>query len=269
MPTKNLTARRLLLPFLAIAVIVSFASWDLKQKGNDTHYYQQSPTDTVPKKKLKKAKDLDEVLEELDHIDMDKEMKKVSDEMAKAMKEFDAHKIQLEVQKAIKDVDMAKIKEELAAAMKEINMEKIKQEMQASIAKIDFDKIKKELEEVQQKDFTKMKSDLEKMKIELSNLGPQLEKEMAKAKIDLSRAKEEIEKAKAEIKEYKEFVDGLEKDGLINKKEAYSIQYKDGSLMINGKKASEQTHSKYKKFLEKHKKFNIEKNSNDFDIDMD
>ena len=34
----------------------------------------------------------------------------------------------------------------------------------------------------------------------------------------MEKAKVGLEKAKAEMKEYKEFVDGLEKDGLINKK---------------------------------------------------
>lgn len=45
----------------------------------------------------------------------------------------------------------------------------------------------------------------------MKELGPKMQKEMEKAKV-------EMEKAKAEIKEYKGFVDGLENDGLINKK---------------------------------------------------
>ena len=85
----------------------------------------------------------------------------------------------------------------------------------------------------------------------------------------LQKAKVEIEKAKAEIKEYKDFVNGLESDGLINKKEGYTLKHKDGELFINGKKASEQTYNKYRNFLDKHKKFSIEKDDDDFDIDMD
>jgi hypothetical protein len=64
-------------------------------------------------------------------------------------------------------------------------------------------------------------------------------------------------------------VDGLEKDGLIDKKKGYTIEHKDGKLLINEKEASAQTYEKYRSFLEKHKKFNIEKDDNDFDIDMD
>jgi hypothetical protein len=96
----------------------------------------------------------------------------------------------------------------------------------------------------------------------MKELGPKIKKEMEKAKV-------EMEKAKAEMKEYKGFVDGLDNDGLINKKEAYTLKHKDSELFINGKKATEQTYSKYRNFLEKHKKFNIEKSDDDFDIDVD
>ena len=78
-----------------------------------------------------------------------------------------------------------------------------------------------------------------------------------------------IEKAKVEMKEYKSFVDGLEKDGLINKKENYSIKYNDGKLIINDKEPTADTYKKYRSFLDKHKKFNIEKDNDDFNINMD
>jgi hypothetical protein len=71
------------------------------------------------------------------------------------------------------------------------------------------------------------------------------------------------------MKEYKEFVDGLEKDGLINKKEQYTIKHDNGELFINGKKASDATYKKYKSFLDKRKKFTIEKSEDDFNIDID
>ena len=103
---------------------------------------------------------------------------------------------------------------------------------------------------------------MKKLSEEMKELGPKLEKEMQKAKV-------EIEKAKVEIKEYKEFVTGLESDGLINKKEGYTLKHKSGELFINDKKASEQTYNKYRPFLEKHKKFNFKKDDDDFNIDMD
>jgi hypothetical protein len=108
----------------------------------------------------------------------------------------------------------------------------------------------------------KFQLDMEKMQADLSKIGPEIEKSMENAKV-------EIEKAKEEMKEYKEFIDGLEKDGLINKKEAYTIKHDNSELFINGKKASDATYNKYRKFLEKRKKFTIEKSADDFNIDID
>jgi uncharacterized protein YPO0396 len=146
--------------------------------------------------------------------------------------------------------------------MKELQEElaKIGPELQKEMAKV-----KIEMENIR----PEMEKEMKKVKEELARIQPEIEKEMANAKEELGKAKVEIEKAKAEIKEYKEFVDGLDRDGLINKKENYSIKYKDGELTINGKKASSDVTSKYKSFLDKHKKFSIDKTADDFDIDMD
>jgi soluble cytochrome b562 len=122
--------------------------------------------------------------------------------------------------------------------------------------------MKAEIDEVKKIDLSEMEAEVEKAKEEMKNIGPKIEKEMQKAKV-------EIEKAKVEMKEYKSFVDGLEKDGLINKKENYSIKHKDGTLTINDKEASAETYNKYRSFLDKHKKFHIEKDEDDFDMDMD
>jgi hypothetical protein len=127
---------------------------------------------------------------------------------------------------------------------------------------VDWDKMKAEMDKVKDIDMKQLEKEMEKVKEEMKNLGPMIEKEMENARV-------EIEKAKVEIKEYKEFVNGLESDGLINKKEGYSLKHKDGELFINGKKATEQTYQKYRPFLEKHKKFSIQKDDDDFDIDMD
>jgi len=101
------------------------------------------------------------------------------------------------------------------------------------------------------------------MEKELKNIGPEIEKSLKDAKV-------EIEKAKVELKEYKGFVDGLEKDGLISKKDGYKVKHKDGELFINGKKQSSDVYNKYRSFLEKHKSFNIDDEAgDDFNIDID
>lgn len=127
--------------------------------------------------------------------------------------------------------------------------------------KVDWDKMKTDLDKVRDIDMKDMEKNMEKMKDQLKGIGPDLQKQMEKVKV-------QMDKAKAEMKEYKEFVDGLEKDGLINKKENYSIKNKDGELQINGKKADPAVYDKYRNFLEKHKQFRIEKSGDDFDINL-
>jgi len=61
----------------------------------------------------------------------------------------------------------------------------------------------------------------------------------------------------------------LEEDGLINKKEEYTIKHRNGELIINGKVQPETVYNKYRNFLEKHKTLTIEKSDDDFNIDVD
>ena len=269
----------LLLALFAIILTIGLVSWGQKQTPGG----QPAPqTDTVPKKQKsdrdKKARDLDEVLDELNEADLNINSDKIREEIAEALKNIDGEKIRLEVEKAMKEVDFdkirkeveeslakvdfKKIKAEIDEAMKEVDFEKIQKEVQESMSKIDWDKMKTDMQRMKEVDMKKLDEDMKKMREEMKDLGPKLEKEMANARV-------EIEKAKAEIKEYKGFVDGLEKDGLISKKEGYTLKHKDGELLINGKKAPAQVYDKYRNFLDKHKKFNIEKTDDDFDMDLD
>ena len=279
MKPKTFTTGRLLFALMIIGITLALISWDFKQSPGRYHH---SINDTTPKTKKtdreKKILDLDDVLDEMNDAEMKVDMEKVQQELAEAMKKIDVEKMKLDVERAIKEVDFEKIKKEveqsiakidmkkvqaeMAEAMKEIDAAKIQEEVQASMKKIDWDKMKAEMDEVKKIDMSKVESEMKKVQEEMKELGPKLEKEMQKAKV-------EMEKAKKEMKEYKEFVNGLETDGLINKKDGYTIKHKDGELIVNGKKVSEQVYSKYRSFLEKHKNFNIEKNNDDFNIDID
>ena len=85
----------------------------------------------------------------------------------------------------------------------------------------------------------------------------------------MEKARKDIDKAKAEVKEFKSFTEGLEKDGLIDRKKGYTLRHKDGVLTINGEKATDATYNKYRSFLEKHPSFRINKSDDDFDMNMD
>jgi len=277
----NLRNLRITLAVAAVAITSAFvlSSWDIQNTyaGPNDNY---KTCDTIPKKE-KKIRDLDDVIDELNAVDMKNfqiDMEKMQRELKESMKKFDAQKIQLDIEKAMREVDFEKIQKEiqqsmakidfsnmqkeLENAMKQFDGAKLQKELQESMEKINWEKMKIEFDKVKDIDMKNLQLDMEKMQAELSKIGPEVEK-------SLEKAKEGIEKAKVEMKEYKEFVDGLEKDGLINKKEEYTIKHDNGELFINGKKASDATYNKYKSFLEKRKKFTIEKSADDFDLDID
>jgi len=245
-----------LLAFFSVALI----AW-AGQKQTHQQKIKQSFSDTIPKNKTdKKIRDLDDAIDELNKADLKLDMEKVKVQLEEAMKQVDMAKIQMEVDKAMKEVDMEKIKNEIAKATKEIDAAKIEKDVKESLAQIDWEKIKKEMDEVKKVDMNKLDADMKKLELQMKELGPKIEKEMEKAKA-------EIQKAKTEMKEYKNFVDDLEKDGLINKAKGYTLEHKNGELIINGKKQSADVYNKYRSFLEKHKKFNIKKSDDDFNID--
>ena len=249
--------------FLAIAFVASFSIILLSWRGQKQTHQQkseQSITDTVPKNKAdKRVRDLDDVLDELDRAEVKVDIGKVNEQLKEAMKQIDMAKIQMDVDKAMKEVDMEKIRAEVERVTHDIDAAKIEKELKESLASVDWENMNKQMEEMKKIDMGKLDADMKKMEIEMKGLGPKIEKEMENAKAS-------IEKAKAEMKEYKSFVDGLEKDGLINKKEGYSIQHKNGELIINGKKQPADIYNKYRTFLKKHEKFTIKKSDDDFNI---
>jgi len=253
-------AQKKILPIILIVCFsIALVAW-AGQKQTHQPNVKQTYTDTTPKKNAdKKIRDLDEAIDELNKVDLKVDLEKAKSEIAEAMKNIDMAKVQMEVDKAMKEVDMEKIKSEIEKATQSIDAAKINEDIKESLGKIDWDKMKKDLDEVKKIDMTKLNADMKKLEIEMQELGPKIQKDMEKAKVD-------IEKAKVEMKEYKGFVDGLEKDGLINKKEGYSIEHKNGELTINGKKQPAEVYNKYRSFLEKHKKFNIKKTDDNFNI---
>ena len=212
--------------------------------------------------KAMKDVDFEKIRKEFESSMSKVDLANIQKEMANAMKEFDAVKLQKELQESMSKIDFEKIEKEMANAMKEFDAVKLQKELQESMSKIEWEKMKTEFDKVKEIDMKKMQLDMEKVQDELSKIGPEIEKSMEQAKVG-------IEKAKVEMKEYNEFVDGLEKDGLLKRKDGYTIKHVNDELFINGKKASDATYNKYKPFLEKHKKFNIEKTDDDFDMDID
>jgi len=232
---------------------------------------QKSPTtDTIPSKH-KKVRDLDEALSDIDlgaeemnraFKEMDRD--KMESEIRQAMKTMETNmaKMKVDMAKAMKEIDMQKINMEVQKAMKEIDVEKIKQEAMASLSKIDMEKMKAEMEKAKVEMQKAKDIDMSKMKKELENIRPEVEKAMKEAKVD-------IEKARKEITSYKNLVNALDQDGLLNKKEDYKIEYKNSELTVNGKKLSAEATKKYSEYLSSKKDFTLKKDEDGLNIDND
>jgi len=262
MKPGSIRTGKTLIAILFVGVIAfALISWGRQQKPGSTGKNLQVQ-DTIPEKKDRKVRDLDDALSELDRVNINEQVEKALREVNAALKQLDTEKMKLDIEKSLKEVDFDKIKMEVDKAMKEVDAAKIERQVKESIANIDFEKMKAELEKLKDIDLAKVDAELAKARKEMEKAGPEIEKEIRKAQA-------EVEKAKAGMKEYKTFVDGLSNDGLINKKTGYTIIHEDGKLTINGKPASAVTYNKYKSFLGKHEKFRIKKDLDDFDLDTE
>ena len=260
--------------FIIIALAVAASTVAFQSQPSRS----KSPsTDTLPDRN-KKIRDIDDAMDELEKssaeveqsikdIDFGKIEKEIREatknihldaakmkaDIDKALKEIDTEKIQRDIQASLSKIDAAKIQAEVEKAVKAVDFEKIQVDVQASIAKIDWDKINQQLEVVKSMDFEKIEADIKKIK-------PDIEKSM-------KDARQSIEKAKVELKAYKNFIEELDRDGLINKKETYKIEYRNGELIVNGKKQPAEVANKYKNFLNGRKDFTIKKEDDGFNIE--
>ncbi len=279
--TKQSLIRSIPLAFVALALVVTAAAW---QQGPGKGRPQSAQNDTTP---FKKPRNIDEALIELEKAkaELDKTLseKKWETEMKNSLREFDAEKIKAEIDQALKEVDAAKIQAQVQKSIAEVDLEKMKKELQESLGKVDSEKIKAHIEQALKEvdaakiqaamasvDFEKMKAEMQKVKEinfdkieeEMKNMGPKIEASM-------KEAKESMAKAKEELLAYKGFIDGLDKDGLINKDQSYKIEYKNRELFINGQKQPVSVTGKYQSFLDGKKDFTISKDKDDFNINND
>lgn len=241
---KTTTAKfKMIAAFLLFAGLsITALSWqDPKnqvKKGNPVI------TDTLPDNKLNieiDMKGLDEAMKELGT-----EMQKINIEL----KNIDWEKISKEVSQSLKELDLNKIQLEVSKSLKEVDWDKISKEVKESLSKVDMDKIKLEIE----KAMSEVKNvNMEELKKELDNVKKELEENKLNIKVnvekELEKAREEIKKAKVELTETKEMINEMEKDGLINKNQGFTIEVKDKMLYINDKKQSAEISAKYSKYI--------------------
>ncbi len=223
--------------------------------------------DTVPEKNYNGSMTMKE-FDNLQNV-LDKTLIDVMDQV----KKIDLSKIQKDVEAALKSVDMEKIMRDVNLSLKNVDLDKIMADVSLSLKNIDWDDKGEEIE----KALKEAQKELEKTKLELKEADKEtIQKEMEKAKLEIEKSKVEIEKididkimkeakegieeGKAELRLIKEMFNEMEKDGLIDPKAGFTIEYKNKDLYIDGKKQSEKTTDKYRRyFKDDHFKIRIEK----------
>ncbi len=181
------------------------------------------------------------------HIDIDmKDLDKAMKDLDKQLKEIEWDKINKDIAISLQSIDWKNIQSEIDKSVKNIDMGKIEIDIKNAVndAKINFnsEEFKKSMEEVRKINMKEISEELKKAKIEL-------EKNKERIKIDIRGVKDEIKKASAGLQEIKEMTNEMEKDKLLNKKEGYTIEFKNQELFINGKKQSEKVAEKYRKYF--------------------
>jgi hypothetical protein len=220
-------------------VVVIACAWQNPNNNNSVNQFNNiDQTDTVPKNNYNK-----------EYFN--------SDEFNKAMKELDKSMDNLDIQMKNLDVNIDKQVEE---SLSKINFDEIEKQTEASLKAIDWNKMQQQVDNsmknaqqaIAKIDFTKMQNQMKDLqeKFQSQEFKSQFDSEKLHKQIDdaMSKAKEGIEKAKEKLQQMKEFTNALTADGLIDKKKGYTIEWKDGDLIINGKEQPKSISNKYRKY---------------------
>jgi hypothetical protein len=183
----------------------------------------------------KMDKQIIKMQEEIARINLDKMHK----DIVASLDQVNLDKIQLDIDKAIKEVDFKKIEKGVKTALKNIEWDKMNNEV-----KLSLQEAKKEIEKIKMED---VKKQMEIAKLELKKSKSEIEK--INFEEIIKNANKEIVKAKDELKLTKAMFNEMEKEGLIDQKEGFSIEFKNKTLFINGKQQSDATREKYQKYI--------------------
>jgi chromosome segregation ATPase len=261
-----------------MGLVVALAAWTDHPKQH--RLYSTQLHDTTPDKKY--SRDLDRELQKL----------KEASEQIESMKEKDWEKIQRDVEESIRQIDVQKIRQQAELAVQRIELEKTQQQIEESLSRIDFDKIQQQIDEsmarVEKVDREEIRETLQKAKAQVQEAMEkqnwkqtmdkaleqnqqeiqkqmfEVQKEMDKVKDhmqlekfnfsrEMEKAKVELDKAKEELKGYQDMIYSMEKDGLLDTKDNYTIEYRNGELFINDKKQPADVTNRYKQYFKKDK----------------
>lgn len=171
-----------------------------------------------------------------------------------------------ELDKTLQDGEWKKQEAELREALK-------KAETQLAAARADMDKARRELEAVRlkgaaaatpdQADLEGLKQAMEKIReVDLAKVRDELERSKPEIERSLQETRVQLDKAKIDLKEYKVFIHELEKEGLIDPKEGYTIEHRNGRFIINGQAQPESVYERHRSFLQQHRDIRLRHKDN-------
>ncbi|MBN9295587.1 MAG: hypothetical protein J0I41_01190 [Filimonas sp.] len=232
---------------LLLGIAVTASAWqytDKKQKNRDEDKYDQR--DTTKSRKYYhnqneyRINDMDMAMDELDNAmkNLKVELKgldslniNIEAEVNAALAKIDFDKMKIETEKALKEVDWDQIRKSVDVSLKQA---------QAEMKKVNMDQIKASIKVAQDQ----VNSEAFRQQFNSVNLRKQIEDGMSKAKDGLATAKKDLQSIKA-------LTGALQADGLIDKKRGYTVEFKDGSFIINGTTQSKEITEKYHKYFNK------------------
>jgi len=257
-------------------IAVTAVAWqvDNKKKADTTTRKHYATGDTTQPKQRNNDQDefrMNELQDAMKRLDiemqkLDLHMKDINLQLSKqldeAINKIDFEKMSTQIDEQMKKIDIDKIKmdinnsvEEAQDQLKKIDLEKMGNDIDEQMKKIDADKIKADIDKSIQQVHDQLKQiDMQKLRNEM--LEVQQNFNSSKFKMDIQDAmkgaKESMERTKQELKDMQEFTDQLEKDGLIDKKRGYNVEWKkEGDLYINGKKQPKEISDKYSRYYKK------------------
>ena len=184
---------------------------------------------------LKMDKEILKMQEEIGRMDFSK----VHKDIAASLDKVDFEKIERDINRSMKNVDFSKIEKGVQSALSEIEWNKVNADVKRSlqdakkeIEKVDMLELRKELESA--------KKEIEKSKREIEKIN--FDQVLREVNAGILKAKEELQLTKAMFHE-------MEKEGLIDQKDGFSIELKNKALFINGKKQPEATYEKYRQYI--------------------
>ncbi|MBO9200775.1 MULTISPECIES: V-type ATP synthase subunit I [Niastella] len=255
--------------------------------GNRDYHFANHATDTIPTQKRNKItrdeandRDLDKEIRQLDEAKdklekmKDKDWDEISQRVEESIYKIDFDKIQRQVDEAVRRIDVEKMHRQVEESLRKIDFEKIQRDVQQSledVSKIDKEALKREidnarkevdkalrneewkqeLKEAQKQRQIDVQKELENARKEMARVKEEMKHQQIDLKKEMDKAREEMGKAREEMQGYQEMIYEMEKDGLLNTKENYSIEFKSGELYINDKKQPPTVTDKYHKYIKK------------------